>query len=64
MAGKPEMGREQPDPNHPPEVAHTVRGVWRFIMRRRARGVPEQGFLPAAKFHHCDESCILHDRES
>jgi hypothetical protein len=63
MAGKPEMGREQRAVNPPPEVAHVVRGLDRFIEERRARGVPEMGFLPAAKFHHCDESCILHDHE-
>lgn len=63
MAGKPEMGREQPDPDHPPEVAQVVKGVWRFLRLRRARGVPEEGFDPREKFHLCDQSCILHDHE-
>jgi len=47
----------------PPEVAHVVKGLRRWIKARRDRGVPEQGYEPAEKFHACSESCILHDHE-
>lgn len=63
MAGKPLMGREQRVENPPPEVAHVVRGLDRFIEARRERHVPEEGYNPAEVFHLCVPGCILHDHD-
>lgn len=45
----------------PKEARHTYRGLIRWLEARRERGVPEEGYAPAEKFHGCSEGCILHD---
>lgn len=54
---------EKRDPNPPPEVAHTVRGLDRWLEGRRKRQVPEEGLNPAEVFHFCSEGCVLHDHK-
>lgn len=57
------MVRRTPKPEEVEASArYTARGLDKWIEERRERGVPEEGFLPAVKFHYCDENCTQHER--
>lgn len=54
---------EKRDPNSPPEVQHTVRGLERWLEGRRKRNIPEQGLDPEFALRACSEGCVLHDHK-